>query len=194
MTHCVPFVRAAGAALALATLLAARPAAAVDLLGFYVGAGIGQGQVETGAPDITTASFKENHSAWKLMAGVRPLSLLGAELSYVDFGHPDGTLAGAPASARLDGVAGFGLLYLPIPLPFLDVYGKAGAARLRSSVQGTAPTLGAFRSDSTDTRFAAGIGAQFKFGSLAVRGEYERFDVSGGTPGLFTVGLTKTLF
>jgi opacity protein-like surface antigen len=37
--------------------------------------------------------------------------------------------------------------------------------------------------------FAAGAGAQFKIGSLAVRGEYERFNAAGGNPGLLTVGI-----
>ena len=178
-------------ALAVATLVSA-PARSADILGLYVGAAVGQAQVSTGAPAISTAEFKENHSAYKVMVGVRPISLLGAEVAYIDFGHPAGKLGGFAADASIDGTAGFAVLYLPIPIPFLDIYAKAGAARLKSVVRGTAPVIGAFRADSTDTSLAAGVGLQLKFGSLAVRGEYERFDVAGGNPGLLTVGLTKT--
>jgi hypothetical protein len=178
-------------ALALAALACA-PARSADILGLYAGAAFGQAQVATGAPDISTARFKENHSAYKLMVGVRPTSLIGAEVAYLNFGNPSGSLGGLAASAKIDGAAAFGVLYLPIPVPFLDVYAKAGMARLNATLQGTAPVVGAFKVDATDTRVAAGVGVQLKFGSLAVRGEYERFDVPGGNPGLLTVGLTKT--
>src|ERR1039457_1618747 len=70
-----------------------------DLLGLYVGGAIGQSQVEATSPQfldsghyqlLGAGSFKENHSAFKVMVGVRPISLLGAELAYVDLGHPTG--------------------------------------------------------------------------------------------------------
>jgi hypothetical protein len=42
----------------------------------------------------------------------------------------------------------------------------------------------------SDTSFAAGVGAQVKFGSLALRAEYERFDAAGENPSLVSLGLT----
>jgi hypothetical protein len=48
------------------------------------------------------------------------------------------------------------------------------------------------RYEVTNTGLAAGAGAQFKFGSLSVRGEYERFSAAGGNPSLFSLGLTWT--
>jgi len=182
----IPRLRPA-ALLAMATVLsvaASSPVPALDILGFYAGAAAGQAQVTLGAPGISTASFSENHSAYKFMVGVRPISLIGAELAYIDFGHPGGSLGSLAADAKIDGTAGFGMLYLPIPLPFLDLYAKAGVARLKSTIRG----------EASGTRPAAGVGAQLKFGSLAVRAEYERFDVPGGYPGLATLGFTKTLF
>jgi hypothetical protein len=41
----------------------------------------------------------------------------------------------------------------------------------------------------TNTGFAGGAGAQFKMGSFAVRGEYERFSAAGGNPSLLSVGV-----
>jgi len=188
---------------------------AADPLGLYVGASLGQGRVETGSfaspgPVAgvvpTLGNFKENHSAYKLMVGVRPISVLGAELDYIDFGHPSGSVSAsgigsASADVTLKGPAAFALLYLPIPV--VDVYLKAGLARLQSNatvnvtLNGVAcPILNpncalaqAHTSANTST-LAGGIGAQFKFGSAAVRGEYERFSAVGGNPALFSVGIT----
>src|SRR5882762_1522379 len=66
------------------------PALAGDLLGLYVGGAAGQSQVEANAPSI--GDFKQNHSAFKVIAGMRPIPLIGAELSYIDFGHPSGNI------------------------------------------------------------------------------------------------------
>lgn len=42
----------------------------------------------------------------------------------------------------------------------------------------------------TNTGFAGGAGTQFKIGSFAVRGEYERFNAAGGNPSLLSLGIT----
>jgi hypothetical protein len=123
----------------VALILAAlpiEPSLAVDLLGLYVGGAVGDAQVDANAPGITTGDFKQNHSAFKIMAGVHPISPLGAELDYIDFGHPSGSLGGQAADASMKGAAAFGLLYLPLPLPVVDVYAKAGLARLQSTLNG----------------------------------------------------------
>jgi opacity protein-like surface antigen len=205
------------ACIAIAALPLAQ-AKAIDLLGIYVGGAVGQGRVE--ANNLSSASavvptlgeFKENHSAYKVMIGVRPISIIGAELAYVDFGHPSGAVgtgaasigpanATASADVTLKGPAAFAMLYLPVPV--VDVYLKAGEARLQTTANATVtltgpilcvvghPTCQFSQSNSTtNTGFAAGIGAQFKLGPAAVRGEYERFNAAGGNPSLFSIGLT----
>jgi opacity protein-like surface antigen len=196
-----------GLAAALFTNL---PARAGDGSGAYIGAAIGEGWVKTtdrifSAPSPGT--FSENHSAYKLMVGVRPISLLGAELAYLDFGHPHKALSAVDsADVGMKGAAAFGTLYLPVPV--LDIYLKAGLSRIQTSanVTGIRPGVGTCaigvpdcahftnHNSVTDTHFAAGAGAQFKLGSWAVRAEYERFDAAGSNPGLATVGLTWTFF
>jgi hypothetical protein len=94
------------------------------------------------------------------------------------------------------GAVALGILYLPVAV--LDVYAKAGLARVQSTVNGRlagicpAPgncgPLVLFRLDRVDTTFAAGAGAQLKFGSLAVRAEYERFNAADGSRGLASIG------
>jgi hypothetical protein len=78
--------------------------------------------------------FSERHFAYDAIVGVRPISFLGAEVSYLDLGHPSGNVAGFPASASMKGEAAFAVLYLAIPL--IDLYAKAGAARIQTSASG----------------------------------------------------------
>jgi opacity protein-like surface antigen len=173
---------------------------AADSLGLYIGGAVGQSRVDVNSDGFSFDNFRENHSAFQLMAGVRPISLLGAEIDYIDFGHPHGTLDGGPASATLKGAAAFGVLYLPVPV--IDIYAKAGLARLQSSLTGIgavqpdcipcAPSL--FQLDRTNTHFAAGAGAQYKLGAFAVRAEYEYFNASGANPSLVSLGITWTFF
>jgi opacity protein-like surface antigen len=183
--------------------LLALPIAATDAadgVGLYVGAAVGQSRVDVDSDGFSLDNFRENHTAFQLTAGVRPLSWLGAEIDYIDFGHPHGSLDGGPADATLKGAAGFGVLYLPVPV--IDLYAKAGLARLQSSVTGRSeeqtqcvpcsPSL--FRLDRTNTQFAAGAGAQYKLGAFAVRAEYEYFNASGANPRLVSLGITWTFF
>jgi hypothetical protein len=200
------------------------PATAADLLGLYIGGAIGQAQVEAGNlpnPDPipgavpTLGRFSENHAAYEAIAGLRPIPIVGAEFAYVDFGRPAESLGYLPpgpqvgprfplsASVRMKGAAAFALLYLPVPV--VDIYFKAGLARLQTSAitiftvpppYAACVTTGGARCqfsreyDLTNTGIAAGAGAQVKFGSLAVRGEYTRYSAAGENPQLFAIGLT----
>jgi opacity protein-like surface antigen len=171
-----------------------------DLLGLYIGGAVGQSQVEANVP--TVGDFKENHSAFKVIAGIRPISLIGAEFSYIDFGHPSGNINGVPSDVSEKGADAFAVLYLPVPV--VDVFVKAGLARLQSTANSglrigiacpfTDPNCGPvlFRLDRTNTSFAAGAGAQFKLGTWAVRAEYEHFNAAGGNPSLVSLGVTWT--
>jgi opacity protein-like surface antigen len=69
------------------------PGAAADPLGLYVGGSIGQAQIAAHVSDPFNAlsdRFKKNHFALKVVVGLRPISLFGAELSCMDVGHPGG--------------------------------------------------------------------------------------------------------
>jgi hypothetical protein len=179
--------------------LHSRNAIADDLVGVYVGGSVGRAQIDATAPYV--GRFKESHSAFKLMVGLRPLSLVGAELAYFDFGHPSRLIGFIPTDVSMKGAAALGILHLPVPI--VDIYAKAGLARLQSTVTATsvcppgayciaAPTPAPV--SRANMGFASGAGAQFKFGSCAVRGEYERFSAAGGHPSLLSIGATWTLF
>jgi len=187
---------------------AAAPAQAINLFGIYVDGEFGEGQVRSDAGNISAGAFRQNHSAYQAGFGIKPVPLLGAEVQYIDLGHPTGNLGGQPADVSVKGTAAFGLLYLPLPIPLVDVYAKAGFAHLQSAVngqvivpgQGTCTVGGPgcafqpFHLTRGDSKFAGGFGAQLKLGDLAIRGEYERFETTGGNPGLFALGLAWTFF
>ena len=119
--------------------------------GFYIGGGVGDATVEA-------AGFDESDTAYKVFGGYNigfiPLVDFAVEASYVDFGGPlDRT-----------GVKAFGLAGLSFG-PF-GVFAKAGAISWDSNVD-------------SGSDAAYGIGARFAIGSLAVRAEYEEYDVGG---------------
>jgi hypothetical protein len=154
---------------------------------FYLGAAVGQGKVAAQDADLGYRQFKDDHTAFKVYAGVRAASLLGAEIAYMDFGKASDTLGGTQARGKLKGIAAFGLLYLPLPVPVLDVYAKAGFAHLDTKI-----TTGSVKLLSTkEEDFAYGAGVQVKLGSFAIRGEYERFANDGTDPALLSIGFTK---
>ena len=97
-----------------------------------------------------------------------------------------------------------GVGYLPLPVPFLQLYGKLGVARLHSDAQVSSipPTCPVgfgctvpytVRQNQWTTDLAYGAGAQARFGSVGIRAEYERINASPGSPDLFSLGVTWTL-
>jgi hypothetical protein len=166
--------------------------AVADPLGAYAGASVGQSTVKA-----DPLEFSKHDWGWKVLVGIRPLALLGAEIAYVDFGHPSysqGVAGGLNASVRASSAEALGLVYLPLPVPLLDVYGKGGVARLnyRASSSNGCLACNLFNADHTETRAAYGAGAQLKFDRLAARVDYERISASTGDPSLLSVGLTWT--
>ena len=97
-----------------------------------------------------------------------------------------------PVRADLNGKSVMGLVYAPIPLPVLDVFGKAGYTRLDGSLTVNSST--AQRTSLNDNAFTYGAGVQVKFAGWGIRGEYERFSASGRDPSLWTVSLAKHFF
>lgn len=194
----------------LGALLAPPQATAADPLGFYVGAGVGQTHVvvdSVGNGHNAGYRFDRSDSGWKAIVGLRPLKLIGAELEYLDFGHPGATLAdGAAIDATIRGSALFGLLYLPLPLPALGLYAKVGVAHLLTTVAArpvsgqlpvdvcffdpTQPGCPAFGYRRSGSGAAWGAGAELKLRALSVRAEYERFDSGQGTPTLASLLLS----
>jgi opacity protein-like surface antigen len=193
-------------------------------LNFYVGAGIGAASVHNGFLDQGSGTFRsfpdQTRFGWKVLMGIRPVPLLGAELEYLDLGsarlgssafvpgNPNaGEFLGASTTARAG--AGFLMGYLPLASSKMDVFGKVGVARLQmpyrytdavpqacppgSSAETCSPFMQAFFSQhGVDTGPAYGGGAQVHIDAFAVRAEYERINTGIGDPYLLSVGFTWT--
>jgi hypothetical protein len=193
-------------------------ALADNAMGTYVGAGAGESHLRTGTEVIDPGppggyngpgyKFDARHSAWKATAGIRPLSRLGVELQYLDFGRVSTGVAptggGTLLAAEAEAMTVFGLGYLPLPVPFLDVYGKLGVARLRTSLKeigpiaiicpvGVTPCLPpTFNQVDWTTNLAYGAGVQAKIRHFAIRAEYERISAGERTPDMVSLGVTWT--
>ena len=87
--------RLSAALLAAAVLGAAgvsTQAVADNPLGAYVGVGVGQSNVGNNSYyDYGYYGGYHDHDAtWKVLAGIRPLPFVGAEVEYIDFGSGNG--------------------------------------------------------------------------------------------------------
>jgi Outer membrane protein beta-barrel domain len=139
---------------------------------FYVGAGISKDKLSDIANQGT--SFADiDSTSWKAFAGFRPLSVFAAEADYLDLGSGDFSL-GPPSHTDARAFAGYAVGFLPIPVPYLDVFGKAGLARWK--LNGGSP-LTSFSTDGTE--FAWGVGAGVHAGNFGARLEYEKFNIPG---------------
>ena len=184
-----------------------------SLLGLYIGGSVGRSEVRTRValplPGLSPYDFDQSDTGWKALVGLRPIPLFAAELAYVDFGHPTlSTTLGlgayrwhADVLQRAQTLSG--LIFVPIPIPMLELYGRAGIARLQSSgnpndlecAPGYECPLIAYRNvrfNRTNTDFQYGAGLQLKLSKLAVRVEYERINDSRGDPDLLSAGLVWT--
>lgn len=193
------------AAAAMLACLCQISQAAGGLLGKYVGGGLGQANIRIDQrPGNIALDLKENHSAWKAFAGIRPLSILGVEYAYLDFGQPTSTLGTAGtasavvAQVQQRGTALMALGYLPLPVPWLDVYAKVGLSNIQTNLSGSLPAVNCvaagcnvFASRTKDTKNVWGAGVQLgiPLTDFALRAEYERFATGNGNPTVMTVAL-----
>jgi opacity protein-like surface antigen len=119
------------------------------------------------------------------------------EAEYADLGSQDVNINYDINHVSTDAkaTAAYVLGYLPVPLPWIDVYGEVGAARVKADTNAYlnpgATTCGHPCSpssvDSSKNSIAWGGGLQFKVGRWAARADYERFDGPQGNPSLLSV-------
>jgi Outer membrane protein beta-barrel domain len=165
---------------------------------FYFGAGITSNKLHDIAlqgndfPNIDSTS-------WKAFIGFRPIRLFAVEADYLDLGSSptvegDCTfccMVACRGTHRSDSEAfvAYALGFLPIPVPFLDIYGKAGLARWKLNGSEFASVV--FSDSGTD--FAWGVGLQAHISMFGARLEYETFHIpntSGATVASLSVFLT----
>jgi hypothetical protein len=168
------------AILATALLLASTATMAADN-GIYLGASLGDANIDI---DQGLAQVDSDDTGFKFIAGIRPLDWFAVEASYVNFGEAEqGRLA-----AETDGISAFGVFFLPVGP--VDVFAKGGLISFDTTVE--LDGIGdIYREDGTD--LAYGVGVQFRLLSLAVRAEYEKFDIDDvEDANMLSIGVTYT--
>jgi hypothetical protein len=173
---------------ALILCAASLPTLAADN-GFYIGASVGQGGVDTESADFgfVTEDFDGDDTGFKVIAGFRPLEWLAIEANYVDLGTASDNVAGVNVDVDTKGIDAFGVLFLPLPV--VDIFLKAGV--ISWDIDANVAGLGSVSDDGTD--LAYGLGAGLGFGNFGVRAEYERFEIQDtDTVDMISVGFTWT--
>jgi len=160
--------------LLVATLLAlvAGAAQADDQL-FYLGAGVSNNKIS----EITAINSDLNSTSWKAYAGVRPINEFAVEGDYLDLGSQTVNTTQYHTDVNYKAFAGYAVGFLPVPLPYLDVFGKAGLARWSSGGSSNSPSASLFSLSENGTQFAWGVGAQAHIGMFGGRLEYESFRI-----------------
>ena len=134
--------------------------------GFYIGGGVGQATLKDGLPN--GSNFDESDTAWKAFAGYRigcwiPLLDVAGELTYRDFGNPDGKGASFDAHGYDASVLGI------VTLGPIDLFLRGGVGNydVERKFNGSSNT-------DTSTSPLYGVGAGFRIWKVNVRAEWER--------------------
>ncbi len=157
----------------LGSSLAGTAAVAQDedvMRGFYLGGAITQARFDEDNFSLDDVDDEDN--SWKIVGGYRFHENFAFEASYVDFGEmsaPALTGVSGPFTAEAKGFSAFAVGMIPVP--YVDLYAKLGAAQIDSEAQGLPDDI-----DDDATEFAYGAGAQWRWRNLALRAEYEVFD------------------
>ena len=160
--------------LLLTVLALAAGVARADSDLIYVGAGISKDKLSNIAPSGGLSDL--NNTSWKVLGGLRVVKFLGVEADYLNLGSQTSAFVNTGSHSEAKAATGFAVGYLPLPVPFVDLYGKAGLARW--SLSGSTSTPGGlFAFSDHGTEFAWGAGAQVHFGNIGGRLEYENFRI-----------------
>ena len=177
--------------LALLALALAAGVAHADNGTFYVGAGVSRDNLK----NITFTATDLNSTNWKIWAGLRPISVFAVEADYIDLGSQTVSNPAGSTHVNYKAFTGYAVGYVPIPVPFLDIFGKAGLARWSSSGSSSFGGPGLFSLSDNGTQFAWGIGAQVHVGNFGGRLEYENFGVRNTNgANLVSLGVYFNLF
>ena len=181
-------------------------------LGFYAGAEIGTAAAHTdvNAANVWGTNVNTSTTGWSLFAGFRPQKYFGAELDYIDFGKSkvndisDGNADVIyEATAKNHAIAGYLVAYAPLLPNTWDLFAKVGYARLTTEtfssynfpnicVGNPCSFVGSSTTSDSNTTgdFAYALGTQYRFGSVALRAEYQQISGSKAQPDMFSIGLT----
>jgi len=153
--------------------------------GFYLGGSLGSANI-----DVSKDSYKfdDDDLGYKIIAGfnfgIIPLIDLGVEGSYVDFGKASSAqILNQDVGVTAWDLFGVGAVNLG---PF-GIFGKVGQVWWESDSKVLQSVL-----DKSGNDMAYGIGLRFQLGSLAIRAEYELFDIDVANVDYVSAGVSWT--
>ena len=165
--------------LALATALlafGATPAFADNETGLYLGAGVGQFNVEIDdVSDVTSTveGFDSDDTSFKVFGGWRFAPFFAVELAYIDLGAPEDTIGGTRIETEINGFAPY--LVGTLPLGPIELFAMVGYYFY--DIEVNAQDLGSLDDSNEDLAYGAGLGITL-FEHLNARLAYEIIDVS----------------
>ena len=156
--------------------------------GLYIGGSIGYTSFDLAVNAIEEegVSFDDNDTGWKIYAGYNfglvPMFDLAIEGSYVDFGEASISILDEDiGSIGLTAYDLFGVACFNVGP--VGIFGKVG------NVWWDAESIDI---DESSSDMAYGAGLKVQFGSLAVRAEYERFEVDAADVDFISAGVSWT--
>jgi Outer membrane protein beta-barrel domain len=149
--------------------------------GFYVGAGVGQFNVQIDDVDDTDEAIQkldDDDNSWKLFGGYRFNPYLSLEAAYIDFGGPEDSFEGSGSDNhyKLD-ISGFAPYIIgSFPIGPVELFAKAGYYFYDVDITADLddPDIDSSSSEE-DFLYGFGVGATF-FEHLNARLEYEKID------------------
>lgn len=153
--------------------------------GLYLGASLGSSSIDF---NVDNVDLNDDDTAYKIFLGYNlgliPFIDLAIEGSYVDFGSASSIDVGN-TDVGVTGLSAFGLA--GFKLGPIGLFGKAGFINWDSESDVLQAQL-----DDSGSDPAYGIGARFQLGSLAIRAEYEIFDIDTVDIDYYSVGVAWT--
>ena len=138
--------------------------------------------------DFSVDDIDKNDLGWQIIGGYHFTPNFSLEATYTDFGEANAPSAAAGGPFKADATAYSAFAVGSVPVGPVDLYAKAGAARIKAK-----GNVGAVFFRDKDTVFAYGGGVQLNMGNLGLRAEYQKFntDVIGDLD-VISLGLTYT--
>lgn len=164
-------------------LLYAVPATSAEK-GAYIGIGAGQVNLEVDNLYGTGIDFDEHDTGLKVFGGYRFFPWLGVEGIYLHGGSPEisESVGGESASLSIESKTLVGAVIFALPVgAYLELFVKPGIAYWDSKSKLSYSYPGFSYNDSDDDQgsaFYVGAGAAWKIDNIAVRFEYEYFEVA----------------
>lgn len=160
--------------------------------GFYLGGSAGNASFDFSESDPDfPVEFDDDDMAYKLFAGYNigavPMLNLAVEGAYVNFGTFEGDIGNTTGNEiDVDGFIFSGLV--GFDLGPIGLFGKAGVVSWDTDLN-----TNDFDDESdSGSDPAYGVGAKFQIGSIAIRAEYEMFDLDEADIDFYSLGAAFT--